>query len=561
MPPVNLVSGDFRSAPRLTRADLLRHAEPPGLSGIALQIHRNHAFEFVGSLLPPFLWLSQLKPTICYSDYDDSLTFKKIEASAIQVISLDYERYGDRAHGPDFREWVSTRLECLRSKTDQPLIVGNWPSVAPAARYINQTLEDCSDRLPGVFIWDVSEISRQMGGEFFDERTQAAKGTRFSNAACIALARNLGLVRLPSALFPRIKALALDLDNTLYEGVLGEGGVEGVRITPAHAAIYEDLLRLRREGVFLSLLSKNDERDLIDLCRLRPDFLLKPEHFSAASVGWGSKPEGLANIAARLRIGIDSILAIDDNPGEIAQLHAAHPSVHALHSTEPAHTLFWLKHYPTLNGYRGNSATLVRVADLQAAQARELLRASTDEAGYMREMQIEILYALNSRAHLKRLAELSQKTNQFNTGLQRFSEVEVARRMETPRHFVISIAMRDKFSDSGIIGAIFARSEDDRVVVDEITISCRALGRNAESAMIALALAPLVKRYGFRETGFWFREGPRNLPARIWLAGFTAIRDTDVRTESLTWISWSAIPELQRLLRAPLSANWEHAAT
>ena len=95
-----------------------------------------------------------------------------------------------------------------------------------------------------------------MNGRFFDERAAAAKGTRLSNDACIEMARSLGLVRLPSALLPRIKAIAVDLDHTLYEGVLGEDGVEGVHITAQHEAIHRELLRLREEGVFLAVLSR-----------------------------------------------------------------------------------------------------------------------------------------------------------------------------------------------------------------------------------------------------------------------------------------------------------------
>ena len=195
-----------------------------------------------------------------------------------------------------------------------------------------------------------------MNGRFFDERAAAAKGTRLSNGACIEMARSLGLVRLPSALLPRIKAIGVDLDNTLYDGVVGEDGVEGLSITAQHQAIYKELLRLREEGVFLAVLSKNDERDFTELCRKRSDFLLKPEHFSASSISWQPKPEGLARIAEQLRIGVDSILVIDDNLGEIAQIRATHANTPLLQSQSAAQTLFWLRHYPTLNGYRANSA-------------------------------------------------------------------------------------------------------------------------------------------------------------------------------------------------------------
>jgi FkbH-like protein len=369
------------------------------------------------------------------------------------------------------------------------------------------------------------------------------------------MARSLGLVRLPSVLLPRIKAIALDLDNTLYDGVLGEDGVEGVRVSPEHKAIYRELLRLREEGVFLSILSKNDERDFMELCEKRGDFGLKPAHFSASSIGWHPKSEGLMRIAEQLRIGVDSILVVDDNVGEIAQLRGAHANTSLLHSQSPAQTLFWLRHYPALNGYRANSTTALRVNDLEAARQRDLLRASTSSADYVREMQIELTYSLNSASLCGRLAELSQKTNQFNTGLQRFSEVEVARRLEASGHFTISIGMRDRFCDSGIIGAIFARADGNQLMIDEISVSCRALGRSIESPMIALALAPIIERHGLRDVVFAFREGPRNLPARMWLSSFTGAQD--ISDQSITTVAWEAITQLKEHLGASLSSKWE----
>ena len=556
---LNAMEGcEIRAKPSLKRADLLRLVEPPGLSPVHLQVHRNYAFELVGSVLAPFLWLSRLKPVIAYGDYDDSLAFAQVDPAAVQIISLDFERYGEKARSESFSEWFAGRVRNLRGKVEGPIAVSNWPSEDVQAERFNLELEKVADELPLVFIWDTAETFRSMNGKFFDERAAAAKGTRLSNGACIEMARNLGLVRLPSVLLPRIKAIAVDLDNTLYDGVLGEDGVDGVRVTAQHEAIYKELLRLRQEGVFLAVLSKNDERDFGELCRMRSDFLLKPEHFSASSISWQAKPEGLVRIAEQLRIGVDSILVVDDNLGEIAQIRAAHANTPLLHSQSPEQTLFWLQHYPALNGYRANSATPLRVGDLEASRQRDLLRASTTGADYVREMQIELTYALNLIASRGRLAELSQKTNQFNTGLRRFSEVEVGRRLREPGHYTISISMRDRFCDSGIIGAIFARAEADRLVIDEASVSCRALGRNVESSMIALALAPIIDRCGLRDLAFWFREGPRNLPAGMWLRGFTG--EQDIADGGFTTVAWQAIPQREDHLQAPITARWENAS-
>jgi FkbH-like protein len=550
---LNAIDDEVRAAPSPKRADLLRLIEPPGLARVNLQVHRNYTFELIGSVLPPFLWLAGLKPIIAYSAYDDSISLAWIDPDAVQLISLDFGRYGEQAYSVDFNRWFARRLENLRDKTEGPIVVSNWPSEESGAQRFNFALEKTADRLPSVFVWEISKIFQNMPAEFFNERANRGKGTRLSDSACIELARSLGLVRLPSALRARIKAVVVDLDNTLYHGVLGEDGVEGIRITADHAAIYKELLRLREEGVFLALLSKNDERDFVELCLRRSDFLLRPEHFSASSIGWQTKPEGLTRIADRLHIAPDSILVVDDNPGEIEQIRAVHVNTHLLYSRSPAQTLFWLRHYPGLNGYRPNSTTPLRMKDLAAASQRDLLRASTASTDYLNEMRVELTYALNPMASRGRLAELSQKTNQFNTGLQRFSEVQVARRLEEP-HCTISVSMRDRFCESGIVGAIFAELDGNGLIIDEICISCRALGRNVESSMIALALAPVIDRYGLRDVTFRFREGPRNLPARMWLMSFTGVQD--IANEGTVTVAWEAIPERNRHLTAPIVSKW-----
>ncbi|MGO9577751.1 MAG: HAD-IIIC family phosphatase [Terriglobales bacterium] len=477
----------------------------------------------------------------------------QVDAAAVHIISLDFERYGEQAYTTHFSQWFAGRLEHLRSETEAPIIVSDWPSEEHHAGRFNLELEQIVDRLPSVFVWQTRKTLRKMRGNFFDDRTARAKGSRLSDAACIELARSLGLVRLPSVLRPRIKAVVVDLDNTLYEGVLGEDGIEGITITAQHMAIHNELLRLREEGVFLGILSKNDQRDFAQLCSDRSDFLLRPEHLSANSIGWHSKPEGLNRIAEHLHIAADSILVVDDNPAEIEQLRAVHPSTHLLYARDSAETLFWLRYYPGLNGYRTNSATPLRIKDLQASVLRDQLRA-TSHTDYLREMQIELTYALNPTNHRGRLAELSQKTNQFNTGLQRFSEVQVARRLATPGYCTISMSMRDRFCDSGVIGAIFAQIEGDYLVIDEVCISCRALGRNVESTIIARAVAPIVDQYRLHNIAFRFREGPRNLPARMWLTSFTGVQDVAKGTVS---IAWRAISQLNEQLIVPIASKWE----
>ena len=111
---LNAMEDEIRAEPSVKRADLLRLVEPPGLSPVHLQVHRNYAFELVGSVLAPFLWFSRLKPVVSYGDYDDSLTFSQLVPAAVQVISLDFERYGEKARSESFSEWFAGRIRNLR---------------------------------------------------------------------------------------------------------------------------------------------------------------------------------------------------------------------------------------------------------------------------------------------------------------------------------------------------------------------------------------------------------------------------------------------------------------
>jgi FkbH-like protein len=315
-----------------------------------------------------------------------------------------------------------------------------------------------------------------------------------------------------------------------------------------------ELLRLREEGVFLGVLSKNDEHDFSVLCLTRSDFLLRADHFSATSIGWHSKAEGLTRIAEQLRVAPNAMLVVDDNPAELAQIRAAHGDAHVLHARNPEQTLFWLRHYPTLNEYRANATTALRVNDLTASRKREGFHASSSGTDYIREMQIELSYALNPITARRRLAELSQKTNQFNTGLQRYFEMQVGKRLEAPDHYTIAIGMRDRFSDSGTIGAIFARKEGDSLLIEEICISCRALGRDIESVMIARALAPIMDQHGLSTVGFTFRQGPRNQPARTWLTTFSGT--ADIPDHGRVTVAWDAIRRSEHFA-APVASKWE----
>jgi FkbH-like protein len=309
--------------------------------------------------------------------------------------------------------------------------------------------------------------------------------------------------------------------------------------------------------VFLGLLSRNEPDDVEELFATRDDLLVQPEHFSAMCVSWQPKPEGLRQIVETLRIAPNSVLLVDDNAGELAALASEVPGVHCVWAdpADPDGTVRALRWYPGLDRPITSEADAVRVTDLAAAQRREIEgREAADPAAYLRSLHLEITLAKDPASHLARLHELSMKTNQFNTSLRRMSERELADRMNDSDNHVISAALRDRLSDSGIVCSLVCRREDDRVVVDELAMSCRALGRSVETPLVLAALRRVVGDLGSHTVVFLFTPGPRNDPVRRWLKELTGTDPAETGEASFAW-NESGVEAL--LAEAPLIVRWE----
>jgi FkbH-like protein len=518
-----------------TRAALLQLHAGWRRRRVRLQVLRNQPFEYVASVLHPFLAFAGLDATIDYSDYDDSLAgLPHPDADAV-IVWLDFERYG-RLSSSELADWLAERLQRVRAVTNAPILVSNWGAMTAEADSTNESLHRIASRIPGLSVMDQAALARDLGGEYRDERMARLAGTTMSDRASLATAYQLGLSWLPAALEPAVKAIVVDLDGTLYEGVLAEDGPAGLRLTAAHRALQESLLDLRRRGIFLAAVSRNELRDVVTLFRERPDFPIRQDHFSALQVSWSPKADGIRKVAAALRIGPEAILYLDDNPGELAAVASALDNVRTFHAADPALTRRALGAFPGLFRWAQTETDSLRVHDLAASQRREEILG--DKRGsapsYLASLQVEIDVTVDQPSHLQRLHELSQKTNQFNTGLLRLTAADISGYLQKPDHHAVSIGLRDRLSDSGLVGACFLHLLGELAVVDEIAISCRALGRGIEELMILAALYHALAGRAVASVVFAFKPGPRNDPARTVLAQI-AVPDGDVGGMVMRW--------------------------
>lgn len=509
-------------AARPTRADL-QSLTPPSwpLHRHRVRIHRNFACEFITSAAGPYLALAGLEIDWLYGTYDDSLGFASNLGgeAAVEIIWLDHSRLLGLG-AAEFAAWVGERIAVLRSQTRAPILFVLNPETGESAQERNLLLVQQCAAFKGVYACDAQPVHEDLGScNLTDERNHRLVGLPFSNQAAILLARLLGCRWLPAVLLPALKAVVADLDQTLYKGVLGEDGPAGIELTTLHTRFQQTLLSVRASGLFLAVCSKNDADDVWAMFAARPDMPVRPELLSAYSINWESKASGLRKIAAQLRIGLDSMLMIDDNPGELASITAEIPEIRLLHAgPDPEITARALVNFPGLHRWRLDDADTRRIADLAIADLRRQEAEHTlDSTAYLRSLRIRVGFRVNLNEDIDRLQSLSMKTNQFNLALRRLSEVDVGDFLAGENTRAVAMSLSDRLSDSGIIGAAFLRILPEVCQVEEVCISCRALGRDLEDLLVLGAIRAAMPDNSPRSIELCYAQGPRNEPARKWL--------------------------------------------
>jgi FkbH-like protein len=501
---------------RLALRQLPLHSD--GRHSVTVNVWRNHAIEPVLTLAEPYFDFARWRPEIRLSSYDDSLLFAEHRQADVELLWLDSSRYSRGGNVSDsWCDWLMSRIAALRSATTAPIILATWIDDADWRERLQQYV----DAIPAVYFADCDLACRDAGVTLLDTRSATMAGTPVGNAAQVVLARKLTCHWLPAAVVPPMKAVALDLDNTLHAGVLGEDGIEGVRLTPAHESLQHYVKSLRQRGIFIALVSRNEYQDVEALFARHHDYPLRREDFSAMEVSWNDKTSSLLRIAEKLRIAPNAILFIDDNPGELAHVAEQLPQAHTLHALPDASlTQCALEHYPGLWRWKQDADDHRRVQDLQTNAEREaLFSESANAIDYFQSLQAVLTYRRDPTHQLNRIADLCVKTNQFNLAMRRLNQVEIAERMQSADACVVSVQMKDRLSDSGVVAVIVARRHGGRLEIEELCVSCRALGRHLEDTLILEAIRDMPQFADCREIAFRVEHGPRNQPALDWLAG------------------------------------------
>lgn len=301
------------------------------------------------------------------------------------------------------------------------------------------------------------------------------------------------------------KVLIVDLDNTLWGGVVGEVGPSGIDLSEdGRGRCYRDFQRglkaMQATGVLLAASSKNNAADVDEVFDSNPMMILRREDFAAIRANWEPKAENIVAIADELDLGTDSFVFIDDSPVEREAIRKFLPEVVVPDFPERPETLSsWLVHevVPSFFGrYVITSEDAAKNEQYQARAARRRLAANFDLDSYLAELGIECTIHVDSVNRLVRAAQMTQKTNQFNLTTRRYEVTDLARFTESPDHAVLLLDYKDRFGDEGSVGLAIVDLAESRI--DTLLASCRVIGRKVEQRLVDQAVE-LCKSRGHRK--------------------------------------------------------------
>jgi FkbH-like protein len=315
------------------------------------------------------------------------------------------------------------------------------------------------------------------------------------------------------------KCLVLDLDNTLWGGVIGEDGMEGIKLGPTPEGrpfleFQKYILNLFERGVILAINSSNNPEDVEKALREHPNMILKKEHFAAMEINWNDKISNMRSIAGKINIGLDSLVFLDDLRSNRELVRLALPEVLVPELPEdPAEYLTALMELDDFNVLQLTAEDKNRNRLYALDQQRHEHRAnSVSITDYLKDLKIVVTLAQADLMTVPRISQLTQKTNQFNMTTRRYQEEDIKSFSEDEHFRVFSVKVEDRFGDSGITGALVIERQKDVWRIDTFLLSCRVIGKKIEQAVLGFLIGRARKEH-VRCLRGEFRPTEKNMPA------------------------------------------------
>jgi FkbH-like protein len=459
---------------------------------------------------------------------------ESVDATLSQLTMV---REGLRRHG---------NALCIVQTLPRPVesLFGNCDAVVPGSlrRLIDGFNRQLVQSLPGTqdVLFDVAHLAETVGlAEWHDPTLWNIAKLPFASTFIPLYAEHV--CRIIAALRGKSRrCLILDLDNTLWSGVIGDDGLEGIVIGQgdptgeAHLDVQRAALALRGRGVVLAVSSKNADETARGPFRKHPEMLLREEHIAVFQANWNDKATNIRAIASELSLGLDAMVLLDDNPAERALVREMLPQVAVPELPDDpalyARTLMAAGYFES-NGI--SAEDMQRAVFYQDNARRVALRNQAgDLDAYLASLDMVMTVRRFDETGRTRIAQLIAKSNQFNLTTRRYSEADVAKMERDANCFPLQIRLADRFGDNGMISVVICRRRDEDWHIDTWLMSCRVLGRKVEQAILAVICAEAAARGIRRLVGSYLPSGRNGLVEHHYKnLGFTSIEQ---RTDGAT---------------------------
>ncbi|MAF95812.1 MAG: methoxymalonyl-ACP biosynthesis protein FkbH [Rhodospirillaceae bacterium] len=393
---------------------------------------------------------------------------------------------------------------------DMPDLFGGFDSMVPGAPanllgYLNDSVRRAA-REEGALVLDVERMAARVGLNAWSDPVRWFHGKQDIAPQCGPLYGELVSRQLAALRGLSRKCLVVDLDGTLWGGIAGDDGIEGLVLGPGSAegeafrAFQVHLRRLMDRGIILAVCSKNDPDVAEDIFKNHPEMVLKPDDMAVFVANWEDKPANLQRVAETLNIGLEALVFFDDNPAERHLVRETLPGVAVPEA--PKDPAFYVRCLSDAGYFEAIDFTPDDKArgDQYAANLRrtKTRTVATDINSFLGDLSQEMTVGPFDPPNLPRITQLVNKTNQFNLTTRRYSQVNLEKFAQSPNVLTLWARLKDRFGDNGLISVVVARPVDDDaedvLFIDTWLMSCRVFGRRVEEAVLNMLVDEAQRR-------------------------------------------------------------------
>ena len=469
-----------------------------------------------------------------------------------------------------FREFSSAMI--IVHNFDSPLrpnlgILDNKQGIGQleAIDRLNQLLCEFGKELTGIHVLDYKHLISLYGKlNWYDERMWMLAKAPISGKCLPYLADEYIRYLKPLRGVNR-KCIVLDLDNTLWGGIVGEDGFNGIKIGHSYPGnafreFQNELFKLYQRGILLAINSKNNFEDAIEVFRNHPDMILREEHFVIMKINWQNKAQNMKEIASELNIALDSIIFIDDSPVETEMIRKELPEVLTVElPKDPANYAAILQQMTDLESLSFSPEDRKRTEMYRSqTQRKQLQESSLSLEDFYRSLRMEAIIGYADDYTIPRISQLTQRTNQFNLTTRRYTKSDILNFSKSSLYDIFYLQLKDKFGDSGIVAVAITDKRGSVWEIDTFLMSCRVIGRTVENAFLAFIVEKARQEGAKYAIGTYIPTKKNGLVKDFYgQHGFELIEEkegitkwrVDVDNSNLEGPEWIKITEIEEALR------------